>query len=393
MAFGMKHWLGVVGVGVALVSILSLPPAPIARPPYRATVLPEAAHLTAVQKGLARVNATLRVDRAVAAFVPATLASPDGLTIQGTDHVSDSLAAGIRARVQRELTAAGVTTHDVALGVFVAGYPANTLPGGYPGQTEFYWGARDGRAYCFAVVPMGPRWERNRWEHEQISFERFVPSVLGPCELIAKYGLPGPTIARWLEGSGEALAATAVPLSGNEQAAMVQQYAVMRRMQPEQRFGRALAVGFFGHSLASLRCWAREGTGCAALIEHPADFGFQVRDSSSLTSYLVRHTALSAVDQGLNFVPASVHFTADLAREYGDARFEAFWKADKPFAEAFESAFGVDLASWSLAYLSPVLPPTKAGPGVTLTAKLGTVLLLGLAAILGTVWARRRQVT
>lgn len=392
MAFRMKHWLGVVGVGVALVSILSLPPASIEPPRYKATMIPEAARLRAVQTRLARVNATLRVDRAAAAFVPATLAASDGLTIRGTDHVSDSLAAGIRARVHRELTAAGVTAHDVALGVFIAGHPTNTLPGGYPARTEFYWGARDGRAYCFAVVPMGSGWERNRWEHEQLDLERFVPSVLGPCELIAKYGLPGPAVDRWLEGSGEALAATATPLSGNERAAMVQQYAVMRRMQPQQRFGRSVGFGFFGHSLASVRCWAREGAGCAALIEHPADFGFQATDSSSLVSYLVRHTALSAVDQGLNFVPASVHFAADLARDFGAARFEAFWKADEPFPDAFESAFGTDLASWSLAYLSPVLPPAKAGPGVTSTAKLGTVLLLGLAAVLGTMWARRRQV-
>jgi hypothetical protein len=390
MAFGMKHWLGVVGVGVALVSILGLPPASIERPPYRATMLPEAVRLRALQTRLARVNATLRVDRTVADLVPATLAAPDGLTIRGTDRVSDSLAAGIRTRVHRELTAAGVTGHDVALGVFVAGHPANTLPGGYPNRAEYYWGSRDGRAYCFAVLPMGSRWEKNRWEHEQPSLEGFFASVLGPCELIAKYGLPGATVERWLGGPGETLAATAEPLSEDDKADLLQRYATLREIQSRNSSGPA--QGFFGRSLASLRCWARKGAGCAALIENPADFGFQAQDSSSVVRYLLGHTALSAVDQGTNFMPGGAHFAADLAGEFGDARFEAFWKADKPFADAFESAFGTDLAGWSLAYLSQLLPPAKARTDVTLGTGLGTVLLLALAAILGTVWAKRRQV-
>jgi len=384
MAFGMRHWLGIVGVGVALVSIMTLPPASIERPTSRSTRLPEEARARALQAKLTRVNATLRVDRTVADLVPATLAARDGLTIRGTDHVSDSLAAGIRARVHEELAAAAVTTHDVALGVFIAGRWENRFPGGSPARAEYYWGTRGGRAYCFTVLPL--------WETRVLSARERWASALGPCELIAKYGLPGPTVERWLSGPGEALAATATPFPEVERALVVQQYRKLYETLPKKAFGRP--IGSYGPyaSLAVEQCWARERAGCAALIEHPPEFESMPGGSASVTHYVSQHTALSAVERSTPLLPIASHVAADLAHEFGDARFETFWKADKPFADAFASAFGTDLASWSLAYFSPLLPAAGAGPDVALGGELGTVLLMALAAILGTVWARRRQV-
>lgn len=387
MAFRMRHWLGVVGVGVAIVLILSLPPASVGRPPFKITRLPEQARAMALRSELLRVNATLRVDRTAATLVPATLASPDGLTVRGTDAVSDSVVPAIRARVRRELAAAGVTTPAVALGLFFAGRPENALPGGSPVFTEYYWGVRDGRAYCFTVLPI---WISRAIRH-QSRYDQFA-SLLGPCELIAKYGIPGPTIERWLEGPGEALAATATPFREVDRALLVKQFRTFYEKLPRNSFGRLVDFPGANVSLAREQCWAREGAGCAALIAHPADLGSGTGGRSSLAQYLVQHTAMSTVDRGMGLASPTAHVVADLAHQFGDARFEAFWKADKPFAEAFESAFGTDLASWSLAYFSPMLPAAKAGPDVPLEAELSTVLILALAAILGTVWARRRQV-
>jgi hypothetical protein len=384
MAFGMRHWLGVVGVGVALASILSLPPASLERPTPENTRLPEEARAEALQARLTRVNATLRVDRTAADLVPATLAAPDGLTIRGTDRASDSLAADIRPRVHEELADAAVTTHDVALGVFVAGRPENDLPGGSPPNAEYYWGTRDGRAYCFTVLPL--------WETKVLSVRERWASVLGPCELIAKYGLPGPTVERWLGGPGEALAATATPLPRVERALMVQRYRKLYATLPRKAFGRTIGSSGPYASLAVEQCWAREGVGCAALIEHPPEFGALAGGGSSVLHYVAQHTALSAVERSTPLAPVASYVAADLAHEFGDARFETFWKADEPFSRAFESAFGTDLPGWSLAYFSPLLPAARAGPDVTSDAALGTVLLLALAAILGIVWARRRQV-
>lgn len=386
MAFGMKHWLGVVGVGVALVSIMSLPPASFERPAFKLKRLPEEVRLAALQMKVDRLNATLRIDHYTATFVPATVSAPDGLIIQGPAGVDDKSLSAVRTRIHDELASGGVTTRDVSLGVFFVHPSEGTdaeAPGGYLWTVEYYWGSRAGRPYCFTVVPLGT-------SGRIMPASPFLPSpsVLGVCELIAKYGLPGPTIERWLGNGGDALAATATPSNEADRAFTRTQY----EMLFSAGFGRGVYFPGGPSSLAVMRCWSRIGAGCAEFIQSPPEVYYRTEAQRARAFYLVGHTALSAVRHRAPFDPTSAHVAADLSEQFGDASFAAFWKSDKPFTQAFESAFGTSLPKWSVEYLSAVLPMRTAGPNVTLDARISTILLLALSAIIGGVWASTRRV-
>jgi len=384
MSLGLKHWLGIVAVGVALALILALPPTSIARPFHRAKRFTEEAQLLALRREGARLEGELRITRYMKAFLPAALEAFPDIAVRGSRRMSAEEVDEVRGRIGRELARGRVAAGGVALGVFFVDegemvYPG--LPWGRIKAQEFYWGRQDGRTYCFTVAAVHPASLSS--PAAQVPGAR---SILGTCELVAKYGLPGPTVARWLSSGGMSLAGTAVPSLPNDRHSYL---AGRGRRGP---YGRLTTLGVTRDNLALDECWTGAEAGCGELVEHPRPAGFPGDAYADLVSYLIPRTGLSAVDQPSVPGPFTYHLAADLARRFGDDRFERFWKTSEPFQDGFLEAFGTDLDGWALRRASTSLEVSRPGPDVTLDAKISTLLMLALSAIIGGAWARSRRV-
>jgi hypothetical protein len=212
-------------------------------------------------------------------------------------------------------------------------------------------------------------------------------SILGTCELVAKYGLPGPTVEQWLSSGGVSLAGTAVPSLPSDR------HLHLPGRGRRGTYGRLSMLTLTRDNLSLDRCWIGAEAGCGELVEHPRPASFSGDAYPELVSYLILRTGLSAVDEPSVPGPFTYHLAADLARQFGDDRFEGFWKTDEPFQDGFLEAFGTDLDGWALQRASTYLDVSRPGPDVTLDAKISTLLILALSAIIGGAWAGRRRVS
>ena len=75
---------------------------------------------------------------------------------------------------------------------------------------------------------------------------------------------------------------------------------------------------------------------------------------------------------------------------YGSEAFARFWRSDAPVDDAFRAAFGVDLGDWVLARVSERVRITRAGPALSATALLGSLLVLLLSVGVAVVAQRAR---
>lgn len=386
MALGMKKWLGLVAVCMALVAIRTLPPEPLEVPSERLLTKTQAQRrLDALLGDAARANLTLQRMRWADRMIPATLADGGPVTFSFPEGVNPDDVERVRERVLEE---ARTTPSDVAAGLlFHTGsedaYPG--APGGSVREAEYYFGERDGRAFCVTVRPV---WRMGREGELRLETPWSGESDLGLCALVRRFGLPGPAVEQWLAGGGTALAGSARTATTKVVPAYLSlDLGNFNRRGP---FGQR-PLGSREGNIPMDRCFAGVVEGCADLFLNPPRLGW-FGDYEYGIDQAVRNSPLSAVGVQSWFYPADQYVTADLAEQFGDARFRAWWTADGDVSAAFQAAFGTDVGSWYLQQVAEYVPISRPGPGVGGTGLLGALLLLTLSTVLAGGWARRRRV-
>jgi hypothetical protein len=393
----MRHWIGLALAGCAAVALRFLPPAEFE--PYRETPPQDVVYERALREDAAHANARLQRIRMAERVIPATLSAEGPLAFGAHGNARPEEVERGRAdalREAEELLALGGPGDGapVALGLFY------TLPneGAHPGaplryapEGEFYLGERDGRAYCVAVFPSVFRRRDGTFPLAGLGNNR---SRLGVCAAVARYGLPGGAVRRWLESGGAAFASSTVP----------------SRLAPgafSTAFGRAYrrrgALGLLStgrgwasqlRTLPTEQCFAGVAAGCADLFLEPGALlsRYDYRYRRGGTDALRKATPLSAMGGYTPLEPADAHVLADLADEFGEERVRRWWVSDGDPAAAFRDAFGIEAGAWYAARVARLVTIDPPGPGVTPMGFLGVLLVLAVGGAAGGAWAVCRRV-
>jgi len=275
---------------------------------------------------------------------------------------------------------------------------------------------RNGITWCIAIVTA----YSTRLEPAQIGRHR-LSWATAPCAFLAAFGPPGDGVGRWLGdlGYGPARVSPWVApwVSGNRDgpwSALPDRSFIWPRESRGFLLSRAIGAERIAHLLAppywfgapGLRCIAGDSTSCREAV---LQSGISGRGEQWLTPDLT--VSLSRFPPpppgsviGLTTArPPGSSFLADLVHSQGRERFQAFWRSDRPVADAFAEAFGEPLgdwtarwardlwlSTWEARYRSPdiILGVTlrPSWPILALSWTVVTILLAGLIA-------RRRQVT
>ena len=382
MATGMKSWLSMGAVGMALVFVWTLP-VPDEAPGRQELPAQTQRHLE-LQRAVARERAHLvRLDWIDS--LNATLGAKKGASAivrMPGDAMADSVRA-LEERLAVEIGRGGPP--QATFGVFVTKPP----PGGSsqhatqePAHDEYYVGIHEGTPYCFVVRvdPREPSAVFASLRRGGMSFGRprlGRPSVdLGPCSFVIKYGLPGQLVGQWLKAGSFSRGLDAEDDAGSDAYgrgyASAQYQSTMRNV-----------------SLAGQSCLRRDVARCSEIFLSP-----RTMEAGSIPLHLasvVPELWEGAAGQGyhLQFIENSM--LSDLEREFGSERFARFWSSPSAVTEAFQSAFRVEPGLWLQRWGRFHYEEGPSGSDRVEAAAYAALLLLGsLLAVLGTV--RRRSV-
>jgi len=227
---------------------------------------------------------------------------------------------------------------------------------------------------CVTIYARNPKWMRGR-----PLYRPAAPALLGPCAYYARFGPPGRAVDEWLRHGGAALAITSPT------------YPPPVRSRPMPDRGLGLFMLMEGSDwwsvdqrldfpLALNACRDGHAPSCRAFVMGPrgGDRALQALGVHSEQSWVVEtRTAM---------------FLSDLLTAIGPERFAAFWGASGTLGEAFQTAVGADLATWTERWAREHLGGRPSQPTVSV-ASLG--ISLGLVAVflaIATLVAMRRRV-
>ncbi|HSW30383.1 MAG TPA: hypothetical protein VLH75_12940 [Longimicrobiales bacterium] len=385
----MRHWVGLALAGCAAVALRLVPPSetPIPReaPPQ------DVVYERTLSADAALANARLRRIRLAARLIPATLADGEVLAFGVPEHADPVEFGRLHSDALRAARDARAGGADVALGVFFFLYGEGGYAGAPTGvvfDAEYYFGEQDGRTYCVSALPVF----RPSVKTTVRLFSNVDPrNILGVCQAVARYGLPGEAARTWLERGGAALASAPTPSDPTH-------FTFITRLGSgfERRgfLGLPALRGASGpRTLVQERCFAGLEDACATLFLAPSDEGSvgPLYRRYAPVGFLAS-TPLSAALTSTPLEPADRHVLADLAAEFGEERVRRWWAADGDPGAAFRDAFGVEPGAWYAARVSRLVRIAEPGPGVTLNGIVGAFLILTLGTLVGSAWARRRSV-
>jgi len=345
----------------------------------------QTARANALREDVARTAAILQHRRLADSLIPLALAGGASAAFGAPPGLDETVVVSQRERMEREVRDEGLEGTPVALGLFLVPAKAGAYrgQGGMVAGTEYYWGTREGRAYCVAARAVMTQMD------DRLALTVAFPDqdVLGVCGLVARYGLPGPAVADWLGRAGTAFASSLKPSRG-----LPDYWGAYARMGLDPATpGRSATFRGPGNLTVS-QCLAGVTEGCARLLTHPADVIWWYGSGSRTRQATVMHSPLSAVQGETFLAPVDAHAVADMARDFGEARVQAFWHANGDVAQAFRAAFGEDVGAWNLERLRPMMGVRTAGPMPTLAGLLGGMLVVSLCAAVAGWWASRRRV-
>jgi hypothetical protein len=378
----MRHWIAAVGAWLALVAVWLLPPEPRAPrvPDARA---PEVVRYDALKRQARRARDVLQRMRWSDSLSALVASSPEHVLVGAPrgwieGDTLDLLREALASRVDRE--------SRVTVGFFVLATGQMGAPG-IPVDTRTTWetyvGSRDGRAYCLRalVTGSGPAVARSFLRSSRRS--DLSADLAGVCRLVARYGLPGPDVMRWLTDGGTAFAARTSDGAPRQ-----------RPIRPWSR-PRAFPLGsrWNAYGLTSVpaeQCLAQEVSGCARVFLDPSVGD----DDPGGYLWLARHSpALAVGDRSWRSAFASLddYVLSDLENRFGRRAFARFWTSEAPVEEAFRTAFGVAPGPWMLSWLGDNTRLSTAGPGLPMKDGLGAALALLLCALVAAMVVRRRS--
>jgi hypothetical protein len=240
---------------------------------------------------------------------------------------------------------------------------------------------------CLAIARVRPT-ARRFYDAElrsSISRER----LLGPCAYFQQFGLPGRSIRAWLDARGwqfsQRASWTAAPppwLDGMLDSSYRQQIGLEYVMST---VGRACAGGQDEACLHALLSRAplaereRQMAFSAGVLSPGLHNPFVHGDNAWLTSAW----PLGAREWTL---------LSDMVRTIGPERFERFWSSELSPEQAFQTAAGTSLATWTREWIETTYHPQATGPTLPAGATGFAGLLMFVALGFAIRAARRRQV-
>jgi hypothetical protein len=384
----MKVWTGLAALGLLTVAAWMMPPSATVR---RAAALmePEEELARDLRREVRRSHDILQRTRWADSLTSLALATAvDGVAIGGAPG---SLQAGtldsVRVRIQDEMAMARLEQPRAVVGFFVqprdhAGLDG--VPRDSRSASEIYMGDSDGTAFCLRVLvtrasvsPHNGEIRRYYWTEDE-SFS----NILGACRVVAQYGLPGPSVRRWLERGALGFA--------DEPAYSPARPAGWLGTPRNWPFGRS--VPSWTRDLEMDRCLAGMPDACETVMLDPLARQGEVEAD---VLHVIEQSPVSGIGRVVfrsPFGSADDYLLGDVAAEFGAERFEAFWPSDEDVPEAFEAAFGISLGEWVVSWSDTHFARTAAGPAVSNAAASGTILLMTLCALFAGAWARRRRV-
>ncbi len=380
MAYGMKKWLQVLGIGIAVLLIWRLPPATF-EPTSTATTSHEevryralSTELRASYSSLQRIRwadslAAIVVDRGIDGVA---FALPEG------HGVADDIVATAHGTL---LSPEEATSQrgDLALGMIYQPMSHGAPPGvrldDRP-RTETYVGTFEGTDYCFRVGVIDRQRIATRVEYEVNSLGNRSQSRLGACLLFSRHGMPGPDVLRWLTAGGVQF--------GLGSAA--------RSQDDTRKYGRRGAFGLSHGVRAQViepRCMSGIEAACAAIFLTPQEVNENLLAAQEAAE---RSPAIATQDVHWALGGEGPFLLADLERWFGPEAFTRFWTSSQPVDKAFEEAFEMEAGAWVVTWLSQFMRVEPAGPGLQKSATSWSMMLITLFAGIAYLRSRRRQV-
>ncbi len=372
----MIRWLGLLALGLAAVTTWAAPdPASIdlRRPAiavYDGRLADDASprvRMNHLDTRLATLAARLHAIDELDEWVPSLLqhhAREGGLWIRGTPGVPQ-----ITLRSIHEAFAKLTPDADVAVGMVAvpgAGLSEVTRPRQAVGRAE------DGTAWCIRIVsvPSNPEEAGVAWPVPTPTDELYAANPFGVCAWVARHGLPGTEVTRWLEDSGRGLLG----------------YLGGPAIHPLFRRSIVQESPRFLHDRPSVEaraCAAGELDYCESLLFPPRDIlsGRRAAQRHGGLAELYLDEATFRSQRWLGQVVRGVF--PELHADFGADAFGEFWRSDAPVPEAFEAAFGVTPGEWLQGELLGPERVARSGPaprGIEWIAVMAWALLfLGIA--------------
>lgn len=388
MAFGMKHWFGLVGAGMALAVVWCLPPE--ARPSRPQSVKThEEIRYNALLKDFRTTHSTLQRMRwadSLSTLVVRTaeggavVAAPaaSGITGEQIDELHRGVVEELSGLEQRALR-------------MVFGYVFQLREHGreWPsirfddrGRTETYVGTEDGVDHCYRVRVNDEGTLELAVADDLRSYRstRLDHTTLGMCRPFLQYGLAGTHIQEWLESGALEFAL------GRDKRTNITEWRTFASAYRGRRGPFGLSMFGSRDDIALDRCAAGFADDCAGIFLRPGDHDFLTATESQEARL---SPAISIRQRIWSFRGEGRFLLFDLEEEFGQDAFRDFWTSELQVADAFEAAFGVELEVWLVSWVGRVLRIDKPGPGLTRAATFGGILTMVLFT--GIAHARTRK--
>jgi hypothetical protein len=250
-----------------------------------------------------------------------------------------------------------------------------------------------GGTHCLAIVRLMPRnssWysgsEKKYWT-TYLTGAGVAAKVLGPCALYEAFGAPGAQIDGWLaDGAWKyGLSGTLKRRSSSWSGEDYWRMPLWGKTAGWPLREYVTPVGY--------RCASGDLNACRqAILEPGADRAVRRTMLVGADRIAVPEYASNYWWWGATLGPMESAVLADMARKIGADQFRRFWTSDKPAAEAFFTATGQDIGTWTAAWARDTYGEVGRGPGTDASsiAWAAVLAVLGLAGAI--VSSRRRQV-
>ncbi|HEX9729106.1 MAG TPA: hypothetical protein VGA37_11425 [Gemmatimonadales bacterium] len=333
MAIGLKRAALIAGVGCAGLAVVLLPP-----PASTRARAPRPAR-TEFSRRAGQVRDSLR--RATETLIILerrdSLAAPDAGQAQLV--VADDVPDAWRDWAQRTLDADPRLRTDALRVPVILHLSVDSTQGRVRIKSSFWSGMyhvlpRDSTQACYAIVGLGAADLRR--DNRDAPRSRWLPrpdllDVLGLCGFYAEFGLPGPTVDRWLHAGAWELSGSIPP---KEPDPSVLTWQLRDLLENDQ--------------LALVACVAGRRARCRDYIVDYRERYAHALDADHVSFHFLESNGLGDYLYGLLL-------------DQGPAAFTPFWTATVPLDSAFVLAFGTDVGQWTRRWMAErvTLPPNE----------------------------------